>query len=143
MTIDSRHPLLRTRTMCAAFLVFAAIAAIPQVAAASPVAICHVPPGNPANAHEITVSVNSIPAHTAHGDTVGPCLCSAEGTVCGPGFPPCCPGVNCVAQGAGFVCQLATSSSPMPPGGACTDSTQCDAVHPCTSVGTGDSICGT
>lgn len=32
------------------------------------VTICHVPPGNPENAHEITVSVFALPAHWAHGD---------------------------------------------------------------------------
>jgi hypothetical protein len=37
------------------------------------VTICHVPPGNPENAHEITVSINALPAHLAHGDTIGPC----------------------------------------------------------------------
>ncbi|NNE26945.1 MAG: hypothetical protein HKN09_08895, partial [Saprospiraceae bacterium] len=35
--------------------------------------ICHVPPGNPANAHTICVNVNSIPAHLSNhgGDAVG------------------------------------------------------------------------
>jgi hypothetical protein len=37
------------------------------------VTICHIPPGNPANAHEISVSINALPAHLAHGDTIGPC----------------------------------------------------------------------
>ena len=37
------------------------------------VTVCHVPPGNPENAHNITISVNALPAHLAHGDTVGPC----------------------------------------------------------------------
>lgn len=37
------------------------------------VTICHIPPGNPANAHTITVSVNALPAHLAHGDYVGSC----------------------------------------------------------------------
>ncbi len=37
------------------------------------VTICHIPPGNPANAHTITVSVNALPAHLAHGDFVGSC----------------------------------------------------------------------
>lgn len=37
------------------------------------VQVCHAPPGNPANARTITVSVNALPAHRAHGDTEGPC----------------------------------------------------------------------
>ncbi len=38
------------------------------------VSICHVPPGNPANAHTICVSPNAVPAHLGHaGDYVGPC----------------------------------------------------------------------
>ena len=32
------------------------------------VTICHVPPGNPENAHEITVGASAVPAHFAHGD---------------------------------------------------------------------------
>ncbi|MFL6260771.1 MAG: hypothetical protein ACJ76Y_13745 [Thermoanaerobaculia bacterium] len=35
--------------------------------------ICHIPPGNPDNAHTINVSVNAIPAHLAHGDRLGDC----------------------------------------------------------------------
>ncbi|MGB1308024.1 MAG: hypothetical protein ACPG6B_03880 [Oceanihabitans sp.] len=37
------------------------------------VTICHIPPGNPENSHEITVSVNAISAHLAHGDLLGGC----------------------------------------------------------------------
>ena len=37
------------------------------------VTICHVPPGNPAKAHTITVSVNAVPAHLRHGDECGAC----------------------------------------------------------------------
>jgi hypothetical protein len=37
------------------------------------VVICHMPPGNPGNAHTITVSSNALMAHLAHGDTMGPC----------------------------------------------------------------------
>jgi hypothetical protein len=37
------------------------------------VTICHVPPGNPDNAHEITVAEASLPAHFPHGDTFGTC----------------------------------------------------------------------
>lgn len=38
------------------------------------VLICHIPPGNPDNRHEILVDFHAVPAHVAnHGDTVGPC----------------------------------------------------------------------
>jgi hypothetical protein len=37
------------------------------------VTICHIPPGNPHNEHSIQVSQNAVPAHLAHGDTLGPC----------------------------------------------------------------------
>ena len=42
------------------------------------VTICHIPPGNPANWHAITVSINAIPAHLAHGDSLGDCECEGE-----------------------------------------------------------------
>lgn len=32
------------------------------------ISICHVPPGNPGNCHEITVSRNALKAHLDHGD---------------------------------------------------------------------------
>ena len=34
------------------------------------VLICHIPPGNPNNAHTIEVSANAVEAHLAHGDFV-------------------------------------------------------------------------
>lgn len=37
------------------------------------VQVCHAPPGNPSNARTITVSINALPAHLAHGDREGPC----------------------------------------------------------------------
>lgn len=37
------------------------------------VAICHYPPGNPDEHHTIVVDVTAVPAHRAHGDTLGPC----------------------------------------------------------------------
>lgn len=37
------------------------------------VTICHIPPGNPANAHTITVGAPAVWAHLRHGDTQGPC----------------------------------------------------------------------
>ncbi|MBU2938697.1 hypothetical protein KO494_03995 [Lacinutrix sp. C3R15] len=37
------------------------------------VTICHIPPENPSNYHEITVSVHAICAHIAHGDLISTC----------------------------------------------------------------------
>lgn len=59
-----------------AFVCIVAVLAISSVAFAASqgkVDICHIPPGNPGNAHTINVSVNAIPAHLAHGDFLGPC----------------------------------------------------------------------
>ncbi len=51
------------------------------------VAICHIPPGNPANFHTITISENALSAHLAHGDLGEPCnaACAAlcdDGNAC-------------------------------------------------------------
>lgn len=37
------------------------------------VTLCHIPPGNPDNAHTITVGSPAVAAHLAHGDDEGPC----------------------------------------------------------------------
>ena len=38
------------------------------------VTICHIPPGNPANRHEVTVGEPAVAAHIRnHGDYIGPC----------------------------------------------------------------------
>ncbi len=37
------------------------------------VTLCHIPPGNPANAYTITVGRPAVAAHLAHGDYEGPC----------------------------------------------------------------------
>jgi len=38
------------------------------------VTICHIPPGNPGNAHTITVGESAVIEHLSqHGDTIGPC----------------------------------------------------------------------
>jgi hypothetical protein len=39
------------------------------------VTICHIPPGNPENAHTITVGEPAVAAHVEeHGDTIGACV---------------------------------------------------------------------
>lgn len=48
------------------------------------VLVCHIPPGNPANAHEICVGEPAVAAHVKnHGDPIGPCP---------PSSPPPSPG---------------------------------------------------
>jgi len=37
------------------------------------ITICHCPPGNPGNCRTITINPAALPAHLAHGDTLGPC----------------------------------------------------------------------
>ncbi len=37
------------------------------------VELCHVPPGNPDNAHTISVAEDALEAHRAHGDVEGAC----------------------------------------------------------------------
>jgi hypothetical protein len=41
---------------------------------AAKVTICHVPPGNPGNFHDISVSENASQAHLNHGDLEGSCI---------------------------------------------------------------------
>ncbi len=62
------------------------VALSPQTAQEPKVTICHVPPGNPENAHEITVAEASLKAHFPHGDTLG--TCAGE-----PPPPEACSGV--------------------------------------------------
>ena len=38
------------------------------------VTLCHIPPGNPSNAHTITVGSPAVAAHLAHGDDLGACV---------------------------------------------------------------------
>lgn len=55
------------------------------------VTICHIPPGNPANAHEITVGEPAVRAHVErHGDVVGPC-CELDDSCDGGGGGECVP----------------------------------------------------
>lgn len=39
------------------------------------VTICHVPPGNPGNCHEITISTNALQTHLDHGDRL---VCNSQ-----------------------------------------------------------------
>jgi hypothetical protein len=44
-----------------------------EVPPSGKVTICHIPPGNPANAKTLTIDGSAWPAHKAHGDTLGAC----------------------------------------------------------------------
>jgi hypothetical protein len=65
--------MLSTRTMIA--LGFALLIGSPALAGSHKAQVCHVPDGNPANAHEISVSARAVDAHLRNheGDTLGPC----------------------------------------------------------------------
>jgi hypothetical protein len=72
------------RRMVTGFLAFAAVALIVLAPGASAqgekVTICHIPPGNPENAHSITISVSALQTHLdQHGDSVGECGGSCDG----------------------------------------------------------------
>lgn len=45
--------------------------------------VCHIPPGNPSNAHTICVGNAAVPAHLDHGDFLGTCSCTGGGTDAG------------------------------------------------------------
>jgi hypothetical protein len=47
--------------------------------------ICHIPPGNPGNAHTICVGNAAVQAHLDHGDFIGTCECSGADLDAGGG----------------------------------------------------------
>jgi hypothetical protein len=49
------------------------IFALPGTSDGGKVTICHIPPGNPANAKTLEVGASAVPAHVGHGDTMGAC----------------------------------------------------------------------
>lgn len=69
----------RTVVRLAVALIVVAALFVPAVSAAADrgpkgkVEVCHVPPGDPGNAHTISISPAALDAHRAHGDTSGRC----------------------------------------------------------------------
>ncbi len=82
------------------------------------VTICHIPPGNPANAHTITVGEPAVRAHLAHGDTIGACGSADGGSGGGGGGGD--------GGGDGGTCGLVDT--------ACTTTAQCCAGLTCASA---------
>ncbi|MCH8824536.1 MAG: PQQ-dependent sugar dehydrogenase [Planctomycetes bacterium] len=65
-----------------------ALGAILRLDVDSPITICHVPPGNPGNGRTITIARAALPAHLAHGDTIGPCDGDDDPAPLRYGIPP-------------------------------------------------------
>ena len=67
----------RTSFLVMAIGLLSVLSAHAPVATAKPsdhkVVICHVPPGNPENAHTLTVGAPAVEAHLDHGDYLGEC----------------------------------------------------------------------
>jgi hypothetical protein len=71
-TLQKIIPRALTRSFIPAVLVVLSIFSVAFSSNNSPsfVTICHIPPGNPANCHEITISIHALPAHLGHGDSM-------------------------------------------------------------------------
>lgn len=66
--MGKRSPLI-TLVIVALMVPAMAVAAAPK----QKVDVCHIPPGNPGNAHMISISGNAVKAHLEHGDVEGAC----------------------------------------------------------------------
>ena len=107
-----------TFLMAAGVLLFGSAA----MAGAPKVKVCHIPPGNPGNAHSISVSPSAVPAHLAHGDH----LVSAE--VC-DGVDNDCDGiVDDDPGGVGQACTVGVGACAATGAVVCVDGArECDA----------------
>ena len=61
-------------------MVAAVLGAAGYTQAASKVTLCHIPPGNPRDAHTSEVTASAVNNHLAHGDYLGECHVCAPGT---------------------------------------------------------------
>jgi hypothetical protein len=100
------------------------------------VTICHIPPGNPANAHTLTVGEPAVKAHLRHGDTLGSCGGSQEPTP-DAGTPPTESDAGTTTPDAGTTTPDAGTTDPGPTCGglnaACGSGTACCAGLMCLS----------
>jgi len=116
------------------------------------VEVCHVPPGNPANFHTITVSEKAFSAHLAHGDLAGACnqMCATlcdDGNACTIDDTGDCEQNGCPASPVAVSCDdgnVCTSDSCEPTQGcmntpeqglACDDEMTCTAGDTCNDQG--------
>ena len=70
---STRVPVFWSLLAMSMFLGAGLLFATPASAGNSKVVICHIPPGDPDNAHTITVSEKAVQAHLKHGDWLGEC----------------------------------------------------------------------
>ena len=106
---------MRTR-VCITLLAILALSA--SAWAADKVTICHVPPGNPDNAHSISVSENAVQKHLNHGDFLGECCpCWEVSELQSVTAENQLPGDSCVSDGIGTVIQNIPGSTPDVEGG--------------------------
>jgi hypothetical protein len=136
-----------SRTLAVCLLIFTPVTAFAGNEGSSgseKVTVCHVPPGNPSNAHTIAIGGGALAAHLAHGDAEGTCaaLCRNDGTSCGDNGE-CCNGLcsegvcttpcgevgsTCGSNGqcCSGVCEGGTCITPCTEdGAACADNDDC------------------
>ncbi len=113
--------------------------------------ICHIPPGNPANFHTITIGEKAFAAHLAHGDLAGACsaacaeLCD-DGDECtlddtgdcehgcpAPELVDCDDGNECTADSCDAV--EGCVNTPLLVGAACNDGVICSGPDICNANG--------
>jgi Fungal cellulose binding domain/Putative metal-binding motif len=129
ITVGRVHAIMR---VCIGVLAFGWCSS----AAAAPIKVCHVPPGNPSNFHTISVGLGALLAHLAHGDALGPCnancttLCN-DSNICTIDDFGNCEDVGCPSPHPSVDCD---------DGIACTVDT-CDASDGCVST-PNDGVCG-
>ena len=129
---------LTTVLMIGAVLLFGSAA----MAGAPKVDICHIPPGNPGNPQSISVGASAVPAHLAHGDTLGGCGgCQPVSDFCTGSLQPCGPDCACAAalDGSGGACISVAASVPIPCAVTqpCPDGSVCINRGPCFPTGFG------
>jgi hypothetical protein len=95
------------------------------------VQVCHIPPGNPANFHTITVSENALSAHLGHGDLAGACFAHCDSL--------CSDGNACTIDACDASEHCISSHPPV----NCDDSSLCtiDSCNPATGCASEPKIC--
>ena len=110
-------------------LLFALPPIVVQAKDRAKVAVCHIPPGNPANFHTITIRENAVQQHLNHGDLLGNCADNCA-TLCDDGDlcteDACDPATEqCLAEHPPITCE----------GGESCDPTSGECVALCAPVG--------